>query len=319
MPKKVLFVTANRIGDAILSTGLVDWLAQDAPDTHLTIACGPLVVPLFERHPRLDRVIAIHKRRYAGHWRDLWCSVIGERWDVVVDMRRSLLPWLLRTRRRASVPWPRPAEHRVALAARTLNLPPISPRLWLTEADRASAAEVIQGAQSVLAIAPTANWAAKTWPAERFAALVSRLTSPGGPLEGSRVFVTGGPGEEAMIRPILENVPARQLIVRMGLDLPATAAVFERSRLFIGNDSGLMHMAAAVGTPTIGLFGPTRDVHYAPWGAHCRTVRTTMAVDELIGAPGFDHRTTGSLMGSLSVDAVETAVNDLLERSSPVD
>ncbi len=143
---------------------------------------------------------------------------------------------------------------------------------------------------------------------------MSRLTSSGGPLAGSRVFITGGLGEEALIGPIAANVPAQRLIVRMGLDLPATAAVFERSRLFVGNDSGLMHMAAAVGTPTIGLFGPTRDVHYAPWGPQCRTVRTALDVDELIGAPDFDHRTTGSLMGSLSVDAVERVANELLEQ-----
>lgn len=315
MSDMTLFITANRIGDAILSTGLLDCLARDGHDVRLTVACGPLVVPLFERHPQVDRVISMRKRHYAGHWRELWSSVAGERWDTVVDLRRSLMPWLLRARRRASVPHPRPDEHRVRLVARTLNLPPIAPRLWLTDDDRSAAENVLQGEQSVLAIGPTANWAAKIWPAERFADLVRRLTSNGAPFDGACVFVTGGAGEESLIRPILASLPAERLIVRMGLDLPTTAAVFERTRLFIGNDSGLMHMAAAAGTPTIGLFGPTRDVHYAPWGDHCRAVRTEANVEELIGAPDFDHRTSGSLMGTLSVEAVEDAVRELLEQS----
>lgn len=316
MPEKTLFITANRIGDAVLSTGLLDCLARDGHEVRLTVACGPLVVPLFERHPQADRVISMRKRRHAGHWRELWRSVAGEKWDTVVDLRRSLMPWLLRARRRASVPHRRPDEHSVRLVARTLNLPPMAPRLWLTDDDRSAAVEVLQGERPVIAIGPTANWAAKMWPAERFAELVRRLTSGGAPFDGACVFVTGGAGEEELIRPVLASVPAERLIVRMGLDLPTTAAVFERSRLFIGNDSGLMHMAAAMGTPTIGLFGPTNDSHYAPWGDHCRTVRTETDVEDLIGAPDFDHRTSGSLMGSLSVEAVEDAARDLLHQTA---
>lgn len=313
MPRKILFVTATRIGDAVLSCGLLDWLTREYPDARFTIACGPHPAPLFERHPRLERTIVLRKRKLAGHWRDLWKSVRHERWDMAVDLRRSLIPWLIRARRRASQPRPAADEHRVELIGRTLGLaPPPAPRLWLTESDRTRAANMLGEAKTVLAIAPTANWTAKTWPAERFAELVQRLTARDAVLHGAKIFVTGGPDEEALVRPILEAVPPEWLIVRLGLDLPTTAAVFERSHLFIGNDSGLMHMAAAVGTPTIGLFGPTRDKHYAPWGRHCRTVRTPESAEELTGTPGFDHRRTGSLMENLGVGEVERAANDLL-------
>lgn len=314
MTRKILFITATRIGDAVLSTGLLDWLTRTYPDARFTIACGPLVVPLFQRHPGLEQIIQMRKRRRAGHWRDLWRTVRGEKWDFVVDLRRSLMPWLVRTGRRASVPRARPGEHRVELLARTLQLyEPPSPRLWLTGADRARAAAVTGKAGPVLAIAPTANWAAKVWPAERFAELVGRLTAPGRPLEDARIFVTGGPGEEDLVRPVIEALPPERLIVRMGLELPATAAVFERCRLFIGNDSGLMHIAAAVGTPTLGLFGPTQDVHYAPWGPHTRVVRTGEEFETLVGAPDFDHRTTGSLMSGLPTGAVEEAALELMK------
>ena len=73
-----------------------------------------------------------------------------------------------------------------------------------------------------------------------------------------------------------------------------------------------MHMAAAAGTPTLGLFGPSRDEIYAPWGAHTAVVRTAIAYDDLFPRD-YDHRTTGSLMGSLTVDDAETAARSLWE------
>ncbi len=85
--------------------------------------------------------------------------------------------------------------------------------------------------------------------------------------------------------------------------------------MFIGNDSGLMHLAAASGVPTLGLFGPTRDWHYRPWGPHTAVVRTRESYDELVHAPDFDHRRTGTLMDGLSVEAVADAADDLWRRS----
>ncbi len=101
------------------------------------------------------------------------------------------------------------------------------------------------------------------------------------------------------------------------MDLPGAAACLKRCALFVGNDSGLMHMAAAAGTPTLGLFGPTRDQHYAPWGPKGAAVRTEESVEALTGRPGFDHRARASLMGGLVVEAVERAALALLERCAP--
>ena len=74
-----------------------------------------------------------------------------------------------------------------------------------------------------------------------------------------------------------------------------------------------MHIAAASGIPTLGLFGPSRQEHYGPWGRKASWVRTSKTYDELVGQPGYDHRKTASLMASLSVNDVEAAVIELWE------
>jgi len=75
-----------------------------------------------------------------------------------------------------------------------------------------------------------------------------------------------------------------------------------------------MHLAAAAGTPTLGLFGPSRETLFRPWGSHCRAIRTPETFDEIVGAPGYDYRTTASFMKSLSVDTVENAIWDLMRQ-----
>ena len=80
--------------------------------------------------------------------------------------------------------------------------------------------------------------------------------------------------------------------------------------MFIGNDTGLMHIAAAVGTPTLGLFGPSPVSQYAPWGPHTAVVRSVDPPEAMFG-PGFDHRTTDTLMDGLTVDAAEAAARHL--------
>jgi heptosyltransferase-3 len=84
--------------------------------------------------------------------------------------------------------------------------------------------------------------------------------------------------------------------------------------MFIGNDTGLMHVAAAVGTPTLGLFGPSPIARYAPWGK-CTAVVRTEDPPESMFPPGFNHLTTDTLMDSLSVDAVEAAARQLWRRA----
>ena len=103
---RILFVTATRIGDAILSTGLLSHLIDRYPHARFTVASGPAAAPLFEAMPALERVIPLRKRRLSLHWLELWQQCATRRWDLVIDLRRSALSWCLLSRERRVAPQP---------------------------------------------------------------------------------------------------------------------------------------------------------------------------------------------------------------------
>lgn len=315
----ILFITYTRIGDAVLSTGLLSALIDRYPMAAVTVACGPAAAPLFEAVPGLDRVIAMPKQRLAGHWRALWRACVGQRWDVLVDLRHSVMPFVLRAGRRLVLRvGSGDPRHKVEQMASLLDLePPPAPRLWIGQGHRRAASELLPGGAPILALGPCANWPGKQWPAERFADLARQLTGAHGQLDGARVAVFGAPEDREPASKVLNALPREQGLDLVGrADLLTVAACLEKARLYIGNDSGLMHIAAATGTPTLGLFGPSRDQNYAPWGENCAVARTPESFEQLINIPGYDHRTTGSLMGSLTVSAVAAAANRLLGQPS---
>src|SRR5258708_3289666 len=99
----ILFCTATRIGDALLSTGLLSYLIAGHPGARLTIAAGPAAAPLFAAVPGLERLVIMRKRPWSSHWLALYAAVAGHRWDLVVDLRGSALAWLLRAGERKIV------------------------------------------------------------------------------------------------------------------------------------------------------------------------------------------------------------------------
>jgi heptosyltransferase-3 len=286
---RILFVTANRLGDAVLSTGLLDHLIRTYPQARITVACGPIAEGVFQRMPNLERVVVFSKQKFGRHWLELWTTMVRQPWDLVVDVRGSALSWLVFTRRRAVM---RPSVgHKIEQLARVLRLdtPPL-PVVWYSEQDTARALALLPAdGRAVIALAPTTNWAPKVWPAGNFVELFQRLSRTHIPDAVPAILAGPGEVEATMARPVLQALPnAIDLVGR--LSLAEIAAFVARCRLSVGNDSGLMHVAAASGVPTLGLFGPTDAREYAPSGNCAIAVRgitsemTSLTVDAVYEA-----------------------------------
>ena len=312
----ILFVTSNRIGDAVLSTGLLSHLIATYPDARITLACGPAAAPLFAATPNVERVITLVKRRWGGHWLALWRSVATTVWDLVVDLRASALAWAVPARARRVLRPSKAEVHRVLHLAGVLGLvEPPAPKIWAAAHHRARAAELVPDGGPVLGLGPTANWGGKQWPAESFAEIISRLTAAQAILADARVAVFATGGERAAAQPVIDSVPRSRCLDLVGnVDLLTAFACLERCALYIGNDSGLMHLAAAAGVPTLGLFGPSKERLYGPWGEHTAVVRTPRSFEDIVGAPGYDYRRHESHMESLTVEEVEKAAVALWRR-----
>src|ERR1044071_5793220 len=121
---RILFVTATRIGDAVLSTGLLSHVIERFPGARLTIAAGPAAAPLFDTVPGLERLLVLRKRRGGLHWLGLYRAVASRRWDLVIDLRGSVLAWLLTAGERRVMAKGDPGEHRVRQLGHLFGLDP---------------------------------------------------------------------------------------------------------------------------------------------------------------------------------------------------
>jgi ADP-heptose:LPS heptosyltransferase len=318
----ILFITSNRIGDAVLSSGLIKRLSDEIPNARFTIVAGPHAAPLFEEVPTLERLIAFEKAKGGGHWFDLWGKVRDRRWGLVVDLRGSGLSRFVATKRRAI--WRKntgPPVHKVIEAARVLKIEddPASPYIYTTPETEAHADELTGGVGPILALAPAANWLGKTWPLERFSRVAMRMLDAQGPMKGGRLMVLGSPDDAKLAKGLRDVVPRRNFInLTEDTDLITAFACLKRARLFIGNDSGTMHLAAAAGCPTVGLFGPSDEQLYGPWGKHVRVARGPRSYEQIRALdPGFGQALCH--MMDLPVEAVLEAAESLLRETESAD
>ncbi|WP_299006475.1 glycosyltransferase family 9 protein [uncultured Caulobacter sp.] len=313
----ILFITATRIGDAVLSSGLIKLLSDQIPNARFTIVAGPLAAPLFAHVPGLDRVIVMEKGKGKGHWFKLWNQVRHRKWGLVVDLRGSATALFLRRDKRAI--WKKtPGEpvHKVVDAARVLKLEgePPAPYLYITPEVEALADELLGQGGPILAVGPAANWIGKVWPIERFAQTAAQLLDKDGPLAGGRLLILGGPEDTRMVEELrMASARGRTIDLTGKVDLLTAYACLKRASLFIGNDSGLMHIAAAAGCPTVGLFGPSDERRYGPWGDKAVAVRGPRTFQQF---KAIDPELSQAIrhMSDLPVPTVVRAAKELLAR-----
>ncbi|MBM3632577.1 MAG: glycosyltransferase family 9 protein [Alphaproteobacteria bacterium] len=310
---KLLFITASRIGDAIISSGVLNEMIERHPGIEVTVAAAPLTLPLFEGVPNLKRLIPIVKKPHHRHWIDLWQECRQEQWDIILDIRGSLVTYFLKVGKRYVWKSPKAYDHRVVQLGRLIGKTPApSPRLWLTQAHTQKAARLVPPDTQVLALSPAANWIGKQWPPASFANLLTQFLEK----YSAKVAIFAAPEEKESIQVVIDAIPKKQRLDFVGqLSLLEIAACIQNCRVFIGNDSGLMHMSAAIGTPTLGLFGPTDNNMYGPY---CppetpinQVVRTPESREALMKIPGFTFDAPRSYMNNLKPKTVFQVLEEM--------
>jgi heptosyltransferase-2 len=293
-PARLVVFAPNWLGDAVMALPAVQAARATYADAHLAVAARPSVAALFAMVPGVDDVVPLDSRAgLAGvrRWRidaarlqagrydraillpnsflSAWIAsqaAIPERWGYAADLRGR---WLTR-----AIPRPRAflhqADYYLTLAgALGLQTVPRVARV-VPPAAAVEAARALVPSRQFVALAPGAAYGrAKQWPPERYAALAADLTRT----RGLACVVVGAGADRTAVEELTEALPsypggtaaAASLVNLVGrTDLPTLAGVLSLARAVVANDSGAMHLASAVGTPVVAVFGATNEHHTAP-------------------------------------------------------
>jgi ADP-heptose:LPS heptosyltransferase len=253
------------------------------------------------------------------HWLHLWKACIGTAWDWVIDLRGSGLSYGLRTQKRSI--WkqiPNDPRHKVEQLCACLGIPLYGTKLWFSKEKETLAEQLIQ--KPTLALAPAANWVGKQWPILNFQAISEQFLNQ---FPGANIAVFCAPHERESLKPLLDAIDPKRLydFTQGQYGLSQAGALIQACHLFLGNDSGLMHMSAAVSTPTIGLFGPSRENNYGPFEMPStnpthRVMRIPLSYDELSQQDGFSHKAQTCFMEGLNSEDVWNAIQDKWESAN---
>jgi predicted lipopolysaccharide heptosyltransferase III len=337
----ILVIKLRYLGDVLLSTPVLTALRGRYPTARLTMAVNRGTEDMIKWNPDLNEVLVVDRGGIAVQLRALQ-QVRQGGFDCVIDLtdgdRSAILTGFSgapirigfndehRWRGRlytTIVPSPSAVVHRVErdLAALTpLRIEPKSAQLVLhTSQDDEEAAERLlrdvdvmepdgKMRKPVVVLHPGARYWFKAWPAVRFAELADRLTKGC----DCDVLVAGGPDDLETINAIRTQAKSSLVVMAGRATLLQFAAVLKRSAVFIGNDNGAMHIAAAVGTPVVGLFGPSNPTEWGPRGENVKAIYK--GLDCRACFHPTCQRGEQNCMKQISVEEVFRAVMDMMPR-----
>lgn len=296
-PRSILLIQLGDIGDVVLSTPCIRALRENYPLAMIVVAVWDKAAELLEDCPWLDHVIAVPKQS-GSLWekvfiqRDFFQKLRNFHFDLAIDLRTgtrgAIMAFLSGARQRLGFYaddgklWRNrvftsllhreysPDQHVVdyllcLLEAFGVTTEQRNPVLAVSENKLAKIdgflkEEMIESSRMFVAVQPFSLWRYKEWGKEKYIALVRWLIEE----QGATVFITGSALEQEQTEEIVRNFYKRCYNFAGKTSIGLYAALLKRCRFFIGVDSAGLHIAAAVGTPTVGIFGPSSPVSWAP-------------------------------------------------------
>jgi heptosyltransferase-3 len=336
---RALVIKLRHHGDVLLASPVLAALKAHAPRMEIDALVYDETAQMLDGHPALAQLHTVGRRwrdlgvfDQLGKERALFRTLRGRRYDLLVHLTdHARGAWLSRLlgvrysvaprvagrggwwRKSFSHLYPEVSNrHRVEVNLDALRRIGVQPSLgerkvhFVPGRDAEQRIDALGLPAGFVHLHPASRWTFKCWPAERNAQLIDRLA-----MEGHAVVVTAAPDESAFVAAILEKATSKPIDLAGQLTLKELGALTARARLFIGVDSMPMHLAAAMGTPTVALFGPSRENEWGPWNVEQRVVTTTHSCRPC-GIDGCGSGKVSDCLTLLPVDAVHAAARELI-------
>ncbi|MGI9229461.1 MAG: glycosyltransferase family 9 protein [Gammaproteobacteria bacterium] len=269
--KTILFITLSYVGDAIMSTPVLEALHQRYPQATIDIVGDRRSTLLFSQCPYLGKIYHKDKQQFLRGSVALLQQVRHTTYDLIVDIRTDGLSWLMKGRHRMTKLRARPygkhaVEEFMGVIHRLHGDRPIPPtRVWYGEREKDYARQALSELDTtrLLLVAPGAGTKpeVKCWGTDNFAAFCNALSN-----HFTAVALIGVKFEQDLTTAITHQLHLPYTDLAGDNNLLEVAALCERACFFVGNDSGLGHLAAATGTPVLTLFGSHSPKRVRPWG-----------------------------------------------------
>ena len=350
--QRLLLVAPNWLGDALLATTLIRAVKAQRPQLHLAALAVPRAAEVLRGNPHVDELIVYDERGSDRGWfakhrlaRRLRRGAFDAALLVRPSFSRAALLWWAGIPRRVGhahrtkdwfltelMPAPLSAEHRAdgylrllaaldpPLAGARLGWPAPQEALcefFVQDRDRALVrqwlhAQGVMNDQRLIVLHPAGNWAHKRWPAERFAALGDRLHEAHG-AHIAHIAITGSDEDRAVAQRVQGAMRSEAILAAGELTFQQLGALIERADLIVVNDSGPLHLAAALQRPVLALFGPTSPAVTGPYhAARARVLHHSNCCPEIPCYRPDDPPHPGML--SLTVDEVAQAADEMLSQ-----
>ena len=275
---KILIISSNLIGDTILSTGVVNDFYVKYPHAKFTFLIGPSAAQIYNNFLAKEKIILIKKKQFNLHWIDMYFKVSKINWDIVIDFRSSFISYFLNNKIKYIFKKNKNLNHLDQLKD-FFNIENLSLFISTSKAEEVEASHVINDKYKYVVLFPGGNWKPKIWPSKYFNKLIQALNDN---FSNIKFIIVGSIEEKKKyFDDIKKNFPENIFIDLMGKSLTSTSAYMNKCNLFIGNDSGLMHLSIASNLKTIALFGPTNEKIYGHYDSNSFVIRTKESYEDL--------------------------------------
>jgi len=269
---RILVITLSNVGDIILTTPVIKALEEEFPGSRIDVMVGPNGREIFERDPAIFKIIIYDSRLPIAEKRRLQLKLKKLKYDLVADLRNTVFPMLISPKFRTSTiqrfpkgPLHSRAKHLYRLKSFGIDIKEPSSYIHIPAEDDEYisgllAREGISG--EFVAINPGSKSHIKRWSQEGFAAVADRMVSEC----GMKVIFIGNNNDKDVVDAIIARMRSACHNFINKTNIRQLAALIKKSRLLITNDSAPLHIACAVGTKTLAIFGPTNPKRYGPTG-----------------------------------------------------